>query len=259
MPRLASRILGMLLVTSIAAATVPAAAQADFEISAFDVGICPTDVAPTPPAGQLPCTGTSAPAGSHRASTVSFDFGGTDHVKDIIQHFPVGIIPNPENVAKCPAAVFSAPGHACPANSKLGTSNLTANAELIPGMPVPVTLTGNVYNLEVAPPYVGGLGFVTNAGPIPAAALAAPFTVGPVSRTFRSSPTRFPTANSTPTTRRLVPHDSDDGLTGISADIPDNVEGIPIKITHIDYTLAGTNQTLALTWASLTSASAPAA
>ena len=61
---------------------------------------------------------SSAPAGSHPDSTVSMSFGGADNedVKDIIQHFPGGIIPNPEALPKCTPAQLDA--DLCPAREQ---------------------------------------------------------------------------------------------------------------------------------------------
>src|SRR6187401_2392951 len=57
----------------------------------------------------------NAPAGSHPTSTVTMNFGGTDDVKDIIQHYPPGIIPNPEVIPKCTQDDFFI-NKTCPSN-----------------------------------------------------------------------------------------------------------------------------------------------
>src|SRR5947207_7389298 len=117
----------------------------------------------------------SAPAGSHPDSTVSMTFGGdpSDDVKDIIQHFPAGIIPNPEALPKCTQAQLAA--DLCPPASRLGSTTLTATPEI--PLASPSTSSGDVYNIEVDPPYVGGLGFVVRPAPGVHSSLAAPFTV----------------------------------------------------------------------------------
>ena len=104
-------------------------------------------------------------AASHPDSTVHMHFGGTDDVKDIIQHYPPGIIPNPEAIPKCPQDDFF-DLKTCPANSKLGTSTLTATSDTLPLLP-PVTLEGSVYNLDVSPPWAGGLGFIVAGNTTP--------------------------------------------------------------------------------------------
>src|SRR5438309_64383 len=82
--------------------------------------------APAPALGALTITNftatpNTAPAGSHPDSTVTMDFGGgvSDDVKDIIQHYPGGIIPNPQAIPKCPQSQFAL--GSCPANTQLGT------------------------------------------------------------------------------------------------------------------------------------------
>src|SRR6476620_2032200 len=76
----------------------PASANAAFSITDFTV------------------SPDSAPAGSHPDSTVSMSFGGSpsEDVRDIIQHFPAGIIPNPEALPKCTQAQLQA--DLCPAS-----------------------------------------------------------------------------------------------------------------------------------------------
>ena len=96
----------------------PASANAAFSITDFTV------------------SPDSAPAGSHPDSTVSMSFGGSasEDVKDIIQHFPAGIIPNPEALPKCTQAQLQA--DTCPPASKLGTTTLTATPEIPLGMQI---------------------------------------------------------------------------------------------------------------------------
>jgi hypothetical protein len=73
------RAAGAIVAALLALLVAPAAAPGAFSITDFYA---------------LP---SSAPAGSHPDSTVHMEFGGAvnEDVKDIIQHFPGGIIPNP--------------------------------------------------------------------------------------------------------------------------------------------------------------------
>jgi hypothetical protein len=191
----------------------------------------------------------SAPAGSHpTASTVSMSFGGTDDVKDIIQHYPPGIIPNPEAIPKCTQVAFA--GGSCPANTQLGTTSLTAKSDTLPLLP-PVTLTGQVYNLDVSPPWAGGLGFIVAGN-----TLAAPFTVrsapfGTITD-WRGDPglanppgltTSFPNVKPDISVQPTPLSSRDYGLTGLSLNVPRNLDlggGLDaIKVTQITYTLCG--------------------
>ena len=209
----------------------PASALADFSITNFTAS----------PA--------SAPAGSHPDSTVHMEFGGgvTEDVKDIIQHFPGGIIPNPEALPKCPKAQFAL--GSCPANSRLGSTTLVASSDTLPG--VNVSVNGDVYNLEVDPPFAGGLGFIVAGSP-----LAAPFTVR--SATFGAIPslgftdppgltTSLPDEEADIDNQPIMPTRRDYGLTGISVNVPRNLDlglGLDnIKIRSIEYTLDGTPAT----------------
>src|SRR4051794_18600601 len=96
------RIARIAIATVALALTVPSTALGAFNISDFAV------------------SPSSAPAGAHPDSTVSMSFGGSDSedVKDIIQHFPGGIIPNPEALHKCTLAQLE--DDKCPLASKLG-------------------------------------------------------------------------------------------------------------------------------------------
>jgi hypothetical protein len=190
----------------------------------------------------------NAPAGSHPTSTVSMDFGGTDDVKDIIQHYPPGIIPNPEVIPKCTEVQFT--GGSCPANTQLGTTSLTAASDALPGLPI--TLNGQVYNLEVSPPWAGGLGFIVAGN-----TLAAPFIIrsapfGVISD-WKGDPglpnppgltTTFPNVKPDITVQPTSLSARDYGLTGLSLDVPRDLDlglGLDaIKVQQITYTLQGT-------------------
>jgi hypothetical protein len=202
----------------------PASARAEFSISAFSA------------------QPFSAPAGSHPDSTVSMSFGGssTDDVKDIIQHFPAGIIPNPEALPKCTPAQLA--DDVCPVASKLGTTTLTATPEVPLG--TPTTSSGDVYNIQVDPPFVGGLGFVVRPAPGVHSSLAAPFTVRTARFPFTTS---LPDAKADIYTQPIVPTARDYGLTGLSVNVPRELDLfglglVPIKVNSIEYTLNGIAQ-----------------
>jgi hypothetical protein len=218
-------------VFALLAAPTPALADSTFSITSFTA------------------SPDSAPAGSHPDSTVHMVFGGTDSedVKTIIQHFPGGIIPNPYALPQCTKAEFATTPPSCPSNSQLGTTTLVAKSETL-GSDVPVD--GQVYNLQVDPPFAGGLGFVVAGSP-----LAAPFTVR--SATFGAIPglltdppgltTSLPNVEPDINDQPIMPTRRDYGLTGISVNVPRSLNlglGLDnIKIKSIDYTLDGTPTT----------------
>ena len=210
--------------TALALLVPPASADAAFSITDFTV------------------SPSSAPAGSHPDSTVSMSFGGSssEDVKDIIQHFPAGIIPNPEALPKCTQAQLQA--DMCPPASKLGTTTLTATPEIPLGMPT--TSNGDVYNIEVDPPYVGGLGFVVRPVPGVHSSLAAPFTVRTALQPITTS---LPDQDADLSQQPIMPTARDYGLTGVSVNVPRELDlqglgSAPIKVNSISYTLNGIAQ-----------------
>jgi hypothetical protein len=199
-------------------------------------------------------TPNSAPAGSHPDSTVSMSFGGSasEDVKDIIQHFPAGIIPNPEALPKCTQAQLQA--DLCPPASKLGTTTLTATPDVPLG--TPSTSSGDVYNIEVDPPYVGGLGFVVRPVPGVHSSLAAPFTV----RTARHPiTTSLADQDADIYHQPIMPTARDYGLTGVSVNVPRELDlsglgAVPIKVNSIQYTLKGIAQSTGIPYLTTTTA-----
>jgi hypothetical protein len=173
-------------------------------------------------------TPTSAPAGSHPDITVQMDFGGdlTDDVQFIRQHFPAGAIPNPEATPTNCSEVQLTSG-TCPASSELGDVTITTVDELT-GL-LETDVPGKVYNIEVDPPYIGGLGFVVGG----LLASPAPFTVRSGLRDLTATlPDTEPDLDNQP----IQPTERDYGLTGVS-----HLDELPlVKVKRIRYTLQGT-------------------
>jgi len=197
---------------------LPASAPGAITIESFTV--TPSDWPGTTP--------TSAPAGSHPDVTVQMEFGGdlTDDPQFIRQHFPAGAIPNPEATpTKCSQTQLES--GSCPASSELGDVTITTVDELT-GV-TETDLNGKVYNIEVDPPFVGGLGFVV-AGLIGS---PAPFTVRSGLRDLTSTlPDEEPDIYNEP----IQPTERDYGLTGTS-----HLDELPlVKVKRIRYTLQGT-------------------
>src|SRR4051794_27865721 len=140
----------------IACATVVAAlmgfaaapASAAFGVSKFDAEVRKSN---TP--GDLETRAGSTPFSG--VTDFSFNSNGLlpdGNVKDIRVDLPPGLISNPQATPKCTEAQFPD----CPANTQLGTEDLTVS----PGL----TITANVYNMVPKPGQVSLFSFNTPVG-----------------------------------------------------------------------------------------------
>ncbi|MDX6684918.1 MAG: hypothetical protein QOF86_1046, partial [Baekduia sp.] len=106
---------------------------------------------------------TDAPAGAHRDFCVAFNVNtSADDVKKITIGLPAGVIGDPGAATRCPRATFDTGG--CPTSSQVGT--VSSDATVVPPIltPIPLTVTGNVYNLETAPGEPARLGISLDQG-----------------------------------------------------------------------------------------------
>jgi hypothetical protein len=89
-------------------------------------------------------TPSTLAAGAHPNVTVDekFTYTGGDSVKDTTLHFPPGLLGNPQATPLCTQAAFQN-GGACPANTTLGSTTVTAT---IAGL-LQIPSSGTVYNL----------------------------------------------------------------------------------------------------------------
>jgi hypothetical protein len=116
-------------------------------------------IGPVAAQAALPITGLTAKpantqAGGHSDFTLSFSFGGAEHVKNLTIHLPPGLVGNPTKVPACTAAQFEVPStqaNSCPAASAVGSTSVTATAT-IGILPTDITAAGTVY---VVPPHAG--------------------------------------------------------------------------------------------------------
>jgi hypothetical protein len=86
-------------------------------------------------------------AGGHPNFTTSATFGyssGTDDLRSVNVDLPPGLLGNPRAVPHCTVAQLNS--DSCPAQSKIGTTSVTAKIDL-PLVP-PVTSTGDVYAVD---------------------------------------------------------------------------------------------------------------
>ena len=117
---------------------LPAAARADVSLS--NVVAHPITAGATCDAAVA----VDAPAASHRDLCVSFDVNQTnnDDLEGLTIHLAPGLLGNPTAAARCSQADFSAGG--CSSDTQVGAVATTATAA---GLPLPLSLTGEVYNL----------------------------------------------------------------------------------------------------------------
>jgi hypothetical protein len=94
---------------------------------------------------------------------IHVDLGGSEHIKDLTQTLPLGMVPNLA-APTCPPSTFK-PADACPANTRIGSTTVVATVG--PALPIPVTqqtITGRIYFLgpDATDP-LPGLGIVLDA------------------------------------------------------------------------------------------------
>jgi hypothetical protein len=94
---------------------------------------------------------------------IHVDLGGTEHVRDLTQTLPKGMVPNLA-APTCPPASFQ-PGDACPANTLIGTTTVLATVgPVVPNPLTQQTITGRIYFLGPDPgEALPGLGIVLDA------------------------------------------------------------------------------------------------
>jgi hypothetical protein len=97
----------------------------------------------------LNMTATAAPAnpqaGAHSNFALSINVGGSDDLKDLTTELPPGLVGNPQSGGPngfCSPIALN--GGTCPAASIIGTASSTVQAL---GLPLPLTASGNVYNM----------------------------------------------------------------------------------------------------------------
>jgi hypothetical protein len=171
---------------------LPAIAQAQFDVPAFSV------------------TPKSLQAGSHPDVTIHAEFSGSEHVRDLTISLPPGLVGDPSSKPQCAQAAFQADN--CPASSRVGTTSVRT---VIPPLAIlPITASGDVYNVVPAAGEPARLGVVVRP---PGA-----------SKVFIASPVRI--------------RPSDGGLDSVITNMPSTVAvaGFPVEmfIQAMDLTLA---------------------
>jgi hypothetical protein len=148
-------------------------------------------------------------AGANSNLSISFDVQDPSaQIKDLIIHLPPGLVGNPLATPTCTEAKLN--NDNCPAASKVGTISNTVN---LIGVPLPVTASGNIYNVVPRKGEPARFGFV----------LTTPGNILP------------PIILQSPASLRQ----SDFGLDTTLDDIPNKVSGLSIDITNVQLTLKG--------------------
>ena len=122
-----------LAIAVVVAALPPAAAQASIPLSGAK-------------GEALDTTETNANTRFH----IHVDLGGVQHLKDLTQRLPFGMVPD-LNQPTCLPAAFE-PGDACPANTLIGTTTVLATVgPVVPNPLTQQTISGRIYFLGPDP------------------------------------------------------------------------------------------------------------
>jgi hypothetical protein len=155
---------------------------------------------------------SSKQGGGHPSVTItqSFSYSNTtDSVKDAFVRLQPGLLGNPQSAAMCTQAQFQADN--CPADSTVGSVQVSARAYILPLVPVDLTNNGMVYNMRPTGDEPARVGIVVEAA-------------GGLSKIFLQAPVY------------IRPGGDGYGLESTFADQPRDADGIPIQITKIALT-----------------------
>jgi hypothetical protein len=149
----ARTLLAALGASAVVGAAVAPAAQAAFGPETFEAGTCVNHTCTYPTIEANPKEAFTQAAGHPPWGITKFvmKHSGTsiegESVKRIRVDVPPGLAANPESLQKCSAAQFQSNPKLCPSGSEVGTTEMEAVAQPL-GIPITLSLTGTVYNLE---------------------------------------------------------------------------------------------------------------
>ena len=156
-------------------------------------------------------------------SDLSVSFGVTDSaagLRDITVHLPPGLIGNPLATPTCSEAKLKADD--CPAKSDVGDATNGVTVKPLGLLPIPLTVSGQVYNVEPRKGEPARFGIVLDPAPVPGLGAALPKIVLQQTAKLRQS---------------------DFGLDTALKDIPRSakIAGIstPLEVTNVALTLKG--------------------
>jgi hypothetical protein len=147
--------LGTLATAALFAGVLTSVAQASFGTETFEAGTCINNTC-TYASVEANHSEAATQAASHPAwgiTKFTMKTSGSnagEALRRIRVDVPPGLAANPEApMPKCSVAQFNANPKGCPASSEVGTIEMEATLEVLPGAPLPLPkLTGIVYNLE---------------------------------------------------------------------------------------------------------------
>ena len=149
---------------------LPAIAQAQFDVPAFSV------------------TPKSLQAGSHPDVTIHAEFTGSEHVRDLTISLPPGLAGDPTSKPRCAQAAFQADN--CPAATRVGTTSVRT---VIPPLAIlPITASGDVYNVVPAAGEPARLGVVVRPPGASKVFIASPVRIRPADGGLDSVITNMP-------------------------------------------------------------------
>lgn len=94
-------------------------------------------------------TPATTQAGAHDDVTIATGFAEnptSDDLKSITVVLPPGLVGNPNAADRCAEATFRA--DTCPVSSRVGSTQTSVQVAVLPGVEVPQTVSGDVYNLQ---------------------------------------------------------------------------------------------------------------
>nr|MBA2545767.1 hypothetical protein [Solirubrobacterales bacterium] len=198
--------------------------------AALGAGIVTALLALPAVAQGLTVSGTAAPAnlqaGANSNFTININFGPAgEDVKDLVVGLPPGQIGDPQATPLCTLAQLNSatPGNdGCPANTQVGSVSVNASITIVV-LPVPVTVTGKLFNLVPQPGEPARFGIVLQPGTLGGMLPPPGLPLDPV--ILQSG---------------AVLRTSDFGLDTVINDIPNQTDGLPTHINSQTITLFGT-------------------
>jgi hypothetical protein len=188
-----------------------------FAVTAFAAAATVALLAPASAFGLTFTNVSAAPdnpnAGANSNFNIHMEFGNPeDQVRDLIVHLPPGLVGNPLATPLCTPDELQS--DACPAESQVGAVSAGVNV-VVAMVPVPTTVTGNLYNLQPHAGEPARFGIVLQPDPL-----------GLLPKTILES--------------GAVLRKSDFGLDSVIDDIPQESGGLQVQIRSQDITLFGT-------------------
>ncbi|MCB0875423.1 MAG: hypothetical protein R2718_04790 [Solirubrobacterales bacterium] len=170
---------------------------------------------------QFSAQPASKAAGANSDFSVSFDVSDPGAgLRDLTVHLPPGLIGNPLATPTCSEAKLKA--DACPAKSDVGDATNGVNVKPLGLLPIPLTVNGQVYNVEPRKGEPARFGIVLDPSPVPGLGGALPKIVLQQTASLRQG---------------------DFGLDTGLKDIPRSakIAGIstPLEVTSVELTLKG--------------------